>query len=129
MTQHRITVREFEQAAAKAYQVIRDKGLLTGTGNDPIFTICVTTGSLEWSSSDFQQGNTLTALSGADGEQIQCCYRFEEAADETSFVAHNLKWDRVEGDVLYANITSRRKSSAIDEVVAAVTGALEAPNI
>lgn len=129
MTQHRITIREFEQAAAKAYQAIRNKGLLTGTDNDPIFTICITTGSSEWSSSDFQQGDTLTALSGAVGEQIQCSYRFEEVVDETSFVAHNLKWDRAEGDVLYANITSRRKSSAIDNVVAAVTGAIEAPSI
>lgn len=124
MTQHRLTIDELEQVARDAHQAVRASGLLQGVENDPIFVITVATGSAEWSAGDFDQGDILTALSGAAGERIKCRYRFESSNDALSFTAHNLRWDRPEGDVKYADITARNKSNAVTDAVAAVTGAI-----
>ena len=124
MTQHRLTIEELEQVARNAHSAIRDAGLLQGVDNDPIFSITVSTGSAEWASGDFDQGDILTAMSGVVGERIKCRYRFESSNDALSFTAHNLRWDRLESDVKYSDVTTRNKSNAVIDAVAAVTGAI-----
>ena len=126
MPQHRLTAEELKQVADESFRELRKNILPGATNNDPIFVITVVTGSTEWSSDDLTAGDVVTALSGAVGERIQCRYRFESPVDADSFSAHNLRWDRLEGDVKYADITKRNKSAAVVNAIANVTGTAQA---
>ena len=125
MAQYRLTVNELEKVSSKALNQIQSQGVLEGTSNDPIFLVTIITGSMEWNASDFAAGDVLTAMSGAAGEQIRCRYRYEAGVDASSFSAHNLRWDRPEGDVLYTNIVSRNASETVTNATNGIVAAVE----
>lgn len=125
MTQYRLTVQELEKMSSDASSRISAQNTPDSTNNDPILLVTVVTGSSEWTAADFASGDVLTALSGTAGEQIRCRYRFAAGVDGTTFSAHNLRWDRPEGDVLYANVISRNRSAVVTNATSDVVAAVE----